>query len=129
MGIAQAGHMVLSNWDAEGKKVATTERVAAVSDTRVGFWVTDIEAWRQRFAHSDVVTLQEAGRGGKPNIAEPLLEGRVLVLAEGPLFDEVRETIHAEHKLGAGLESAIDKVGELFGKKTTEGVVLINVVG
>lgn len=129
MGIAQARHMVLSNWDAEGAKVSTVERVAGVSDTRVGFWVTDVEAWRQRFAHSDVVTLQEAGRGGKPDIDEPLLEGRVLVLTEGPLFDEVRETIHAEHKLSAGFDDLKDKLGELFGKKTVEGVVLINVVG
>lgn len=129
MGIAQAAHIAVTNWGPDGARIVTTERVAGVSDARLGIWVGDIAPWRERFAGSDVVTVQECSLAGKPKLEEPLLEGHVQLLTSGPLFDEVKAAIHAKYGMATAVEGVLDTVGELLGRATDEGVVLIDVVG
>ena len=121
--------ILVTSYDSYGQAQSSVERLVSVSDTSIGFWLPDDTGARDRFVTDGVVSVRECDKRGRPVETEPVLEGRVRVLSEGSLFDEVRKAIHEKYALEAGCAGLVDKTKELFRSKTPECVVLINVIG
>lgn len=130
MGIlADADHILVTAYDAQGGETRSVERVVELGDHRIAYWLPDGTGVAERFAAAPVVSVRACSRTGRPKISEPLLEGRASVLAEGPVFDEARAAIKEKYALGAGLAGVVDRARELVGPDTPEAVVVIDVVG
>lgn len=129
MSIGDEKHILLTTFSDGQTTRESVERIVSVSDSRLGFWVPDASVLEHRFDASDTVTVQACARGGKPDRTQPVLEGRAEVVTEGPLFDEVKHAVADKYGFEVTVESTVDKVKEVFGHKTPEAVVLIDVVG
>ncbi len=129
MTIRDASRIQVTTFGSDDPAQVTVEWVVSVSDTRIGFWTPNTTTWTTRLAASPVVTVRQCNAFGKVDREEPLFEGRAEVVTEGELFTEVRQDTRGKYALGAAVAGLIDKVSELGGEKTPEGVVIINIVG
>lgn len=130
MKLSDADRIVVTTFDAAGAQTVSSEWVVEVDHDTVGFWTPHAAPWAERFALTDVVTPQAAGRGGKALREEPVLEGRGHLVAENaPEFAAVKSAIHAKYGAGATLAGLVDKAWELGGTASPEGVVVLHIVG
>lgn len=130
MGIlADADHILVTAYDAQGGETSSVERVVELADHRVAYWLADGTGAAVRFAAAPVVSVRSCSRTGRAKASDPLLEGRAFVVAEGPLFDETKAAIKEKYGFGASLTGALDRARELVGEDTPEAVVVINIVG
>lgn len=127
--LGEAKRIHVTSFGAEGSIDESSEWVVGVSDTRVGFWTPDVTEWQTRIAHSPVVSLQQCDGRGKPDREQPLFEGRVEILTEGDLCAEVTKRTKEKYGFGTFVAGVVDRVKEIGGDKTPEGVVLVNIVG
>lgn len=127
MALKDAAHILLTSYKPE--RTATVERIVEADDQRVGFWTPNGEELSARFQQPQTVTVQVCDRGGKPDAMEPLLEGTAEVVTSGELFDQIKQRTQDKYGFGLSLEEFGDKVAEVFGKKTPEAVLVINIVG
>ncbi len=127
--IGDAKRIQVTSFGADNATDASTEWVVAVSDTRIGFWTPDITGWEARTATSPVVSVHQCDSFGKVDREQPVFEGRVQILTSGEIFDEVKRDTKGKYAVGAFVAGVVDKVKELGGDETPEGVVLINIVG
>ncbi|WP_425307973.1 hypothetical protein AADG42_04195 [Ammonicoccus fulvus] len=126
MSLLDAEHIMVTTFNPDVKSV---ERVGQLADGRIGFWSPDATEMAERFSEPQTVIVRICDRGGKPNLEQPLYEGRAQYLASGSVFDEIRGVIHEKYGLGLKVENAMDRAKELFGKKTPEGAVVIDIIG
>ncbi len=126
MSLQDAEHILVTTFNPDVKSV---ERVGQLADGRIGFWSPDATEMAERFAESQTVIVRICDRGGKPDLEQPLYEGRAQYLASGSVFDEIRGLIHEKYGLGLKVENVMDRAKELFGKKTPEGAVVIDIIG
>lgn len=125
--LADAERILVTTF-ADDQRMATAEWVVGIDSDRVGFWTPDVTAWQERLVASDVVSVQAADHWGKAILDEPVLEGRAHLVLEGREFDVVREATRAKYSVGTAVAGLADKVRELGGSVTPEGVVLIHIV-
>lgn len=126
MSLQDTDHILVTTFNPDVKSV---ERVVQLTDGRIGFWTPDASDTANRFAQSQTVIVRICDRGGKPDLEQPLYEGRAEYLASGSVFDEIKTLIHQKYGLGLKVESVMDRARELFGSKTPEGAVVIDIVG
>lgn len=126
MGLGEADHVLVTTFNPDLKSV---ERIAQLPDGRIGFWTPNTAEMASRFAEPQTVIVRICDRGGKVDLEQPLYEGRAVFVAEGPDFDAVKSAVAERHGLAVRLSSTMDRAKELFGAKTPEGVVLIDIVG
>jgi hypothetical protein len=126
MGLREAEHVVVTTFNPDVKSV---ERIVQLSDGRIGFWTADAGAMADRFAEAQTVIVRICDRGGKVNFEQPLFEGRAEFVTEGVDFDAVKAAVAAKHGMAVKLENTVDRAKELFGRKTPEGAVVIDIVG
>lgn len=129
MSLRTADHIIVTSYDAEGRSQTSVERLVPVSDTSIGFWLADAKGAHDRFPDDCVVSVRVCNQRGRAVDTEPVLEGRARIVDEGPQFDEVKAAIHEKYRIGAGLAGVVDRTKELFGGRTPECVVLVNVIG
>lgn len=129
MPIADERHMRVTTFGPAGEPASSTEWVVGLDDSRIGFWTPDSTEWTARLATSPVVTVQASGSTGTVKREQPLLEGRAELLADGPVFDEVKAAILAKYSVAAPAAGLLDSVRELGGTRTPEAAVVIDVVG
>lgn len=122
--LAEHDHILVSTFEPD---VDTVERVVPIDATSFGWWTPDA-ADAERLRGGQVVMVRACNRSGKVDVEYPLVEGRAEVLAEGPLFDEVRAKTHEKYGLGTTLDGLRDKARGIFGDKTVEAVVVVTVV-
>ncbi|QGF23395.1 hypothetical protein [Raineyella fluvialis] len=126
--VAEAAHILVTSYPPEDEPVSSVERVVQLADLRLAYWLPNAIEARERFAGGPVVSVRPCSRGGKPELAAPLLEGRVEVVTEGPLFDETKAAIKAKYGLGVAMAEAVDRARRLFGDRTPEAVVVVDIV-
>lgn len=127
--IGDATRIQVTSFGADGATEQSVEWVVAVSDTRIGFWTPDTTTWQARTAVSKVVSVHQCDSFGKVDREQPLFEGRIDILTDGPIHDEVKKRTKGKYAVGAFVAGVVDRVKELAGDKTPEGVILINIVG
>ncbi|WOQ16985.1 hypothetical protein [Raineyella sp. W15-4] len=127
-GVAEAEHILVTSYPPHADPVATVERVAALADLRLVYWLPDGTGVAERFAAGPVVSIRPCSRSGKPKLEEPVREGRASVVTEGPVFDEAKAAIKGKYGLAATVAGAVDRARELLGERTPEAVVVIDVV-
>lgn len=126
MGLQDAEHILVTSFNPDLKSV---ERVARLADGRIGFWSPDADDLATRFATPQTVIVRICDRGGRVDLEQPLFEGQAEYVASGSVFDEIKSKISEKYGLGLKLENVMDKAREMFGKKTPEGAVVINIIG
>lgn len=126
MSLQDAENILVTTFNPDLKSV---ERVAMLADGRIGFWSPDATTLAERFAQPQTVIVRICERNGKHDLEQPLYEGRAEYLASGSVFDEIRGLIHEKYGLGLKVENAMDRAKEIFGKKTPEGAVVIDIIG
>lgn len=130
MGIlADADHILVTAYDAQGGETSSVERVVELADHRVAYWLADGTGAAERFAAAPVVSVRSCSRTGRPKVSDPVREGRASVVTEGPVFDETKVAIKAKYGIGASLTGVFDRARELVGEDTPEAVVVIDIVG
>ena len=126
MGLSEAEHVVVTTFNPDRKSV---ERIVQLSDGRIGFWTADAGTMAERFTGEQTVIVRICDRGGNVDFEQPLFEGRAEFVATGVDFDAVKTAVAAKHGRAMKVESTVDRAKELFGAKTPEGVVVIDIVG
>lgn len=126
MALRDADHVLVTTFNPDVKSV---ERVVQLPDGRIGFWTADAGEMAPRFAVPQTVIVRICDRGGKVDLEQPLFEGTAAFRAEGPDFETVKSAVAEKQGLAAKLESTLDRARELFGAKTPEGVVVIDIIG
>lgn len=126
MGLHEAEHVLVSTFNPD---VQSVERVVQLADGRIGFWTADAGGMAERFAEPQTVIVRICDRGGKVDLEQPLYEGRAVFIADGPDFEAVKSEVATKHGLAIKLESAVDRAKELFGPKTPEGAVVVDIIG
>lgn len=129
MAITDARHILVTTWDAESRPEATPEWVVGLPDARIGFWTADATEWTRRLAVSGVVSVQACSRTGRVDRQQPVLEGRAELVLSGPVFDEGKAATRERYGVAAGASGVLDRLRELGGDETPEGVVVIDIVG
>lgn len=127
--LGEARRIQVTTFAADGTPQASVEWVVSVSDTRIGFWTPDVTGFEVRIANSPVVSVHQCDRFGHIDRSQPLFEGRAQIVTEGEIHDEVKKRTKDKYAVGAFVANVVDKVKELSGDKTPEGVVVINIVG
>lgn len=125
---AEADYIQVTSYPPHADPVISVERVAALSDLRLAYWLPDGAGVAERFAAGPVVSVRPCSRAGKPKLEEPVLEGRASVVTEGPVFDEAKAAIRSKYGLVVAVVGAVDRARELLGERTPEAVVVIDVV-
>ncbi len=126
--IAEAEHILVTSYPPHADPVTSVERVAALADYRLAYWLPDGAGAAERFGAGPVVSVRPCARSGKPHLEEPVREGRAQVFTEGTVFDEAKAAIKAKYGVAATLAGAVDRAQELFGGRTPEAVVVIDIV-
>lgn len=126
MGLQDAEHILVTTFNPDLKSV---ERVVQLADGRIGFWTADATDMADRFSTRQTVIVRICDRGGKVNLEQPLFEGVAEFVSEGIAFDEVRTAVEAKHGFAMKMENAVDRAKELFGNKTPEGAVIVDIIG
>lgn len=126
MGLQDAEHILVTTFNPDVKSV---ERVVQLTDGRVGFWTANGSDLATRFAEPQTVIVRICDRGGKVDLEQPLFEGRAEYVASGSVFDEIKGLVESKYGLGVKVENVMDRAKELFGNKTPEGAVVINIIG
>ncbi len=129
MAITDARRILVTTWDAEGNAEATPEWVVGLPDARIGFWTADATEWTRRLGHSPVLSVQASGRTGRVDRQQPLLEGRGELVLVGPVFEAVKAATREKYGVATSAAAILDRLKELGGGETPEGVVIIDVVG
>lgn len=127
--LADAEHILVTSYPPHADPVTSVERVAALADQRLACWLPDGAGAAERFGVGPVVSVRPCSRGGEPTLEEPVREGRATVVTDGPLFDEAKVAIKEKYGLAATVAAVVDRARELFGERTPEAVVLIDIVG
>lgn len=129
MRLADSDHILVTSYRTDGTSIDSVEQVVGLDDARIGFWVTDAAQVQQRFSSSPVVSVRVCNGRGKPDLDEPVFEGRAEVITMGTVFDEVKLKIEDKYDLKVGINSFLDRAKEMFTRKETpEAVVVINVM-
>lgn len=126
MGLQDAEHILVTSFNPDVKSV---ERVVRLADGRIGFWSTDAVELAGRFSVPQTVIVRICDRGGKVDLEEPLFEGHAEYVASGSVFDEIKTLTSEKYGLGLKVENVMDRAREIFGRKTPEGAVVINIIG
>lgn len=126
MGLPKVDYVVVTTFSPD---VKTVERVVELADGRFGFWTADAGEMAGRFAEPQTVVVRICDRGGKVDLVQPLFEGRAVFVAEGPDFEAVKSEVAAKHGWATKRENAVDRAKELFGPKTPEGAVVLEIIG
>lgn len=129
MSVRTAEHILVTSYDPEGRGETSLEQLVPVADGQIGFWLANDQGVRERFPDDCVVSVRAATRRGHPIDEEPVLEGRAFVLADGPVFDQVKRDIAEKYRAQSWASSVADRAKELFGGRTPECVVLIKLLG
>lgn len=126
MGLQDAHHILVTSFNPDIKSV---ERVVRLADGRIGFWSPDAMDLAGRFSAPQTVIVRICDRGGKVDLEEPLFEGNAEYVASGSVFDEIKTLTSKKYGLGLKVENVMDRAREIFGRRTAEGAVVINIVG
>lgn len=126
MSLQDAQHILVTTFNPDVKSV---ERVVQLVDGRIGFWSPDAAEMATRFADAQTVIVRICDRFGKPDLEQPLYEGRAAYVASGSVFDEIKTLVHAKYGVGLKVENVMDRAKELFGNKTPEGAVVVDIIG
>lgn len=126
MGLSDAEHILLTTFNPDTKSV---ERVVRLTDGRIGIWTPDGTGLNQRLPAAQTVIVRICDRGGKVDLEQPLFEGRAEYVASGSVFDEIKSLTTEKYGRGVVVANVIDRAKELFGGKTPEGAVVIDILG
>lgn len=129
MSLRTAERILVSSYDSEGRSTTSTEQVVLVGDGEIGFWLANDLGVRERFPDNCVVSVHAATSRGRAIDSEPVLEGRAVVLADGPVFDQVKAQIVEKYRAQSWATAVAGRTRELFGGKTPECVVVIRLLG
>ncbi|MEA5153327.1 hypothetical protein [Raineyella sp.] len=127
--LADVEHILVTSYPPHADPVTSIERVAALADHRLAYWLPDSTGAAERFDAGPVVSVRPCSRSGKPKLEEPVREGRASVVTEGAVFDEAKTAIKEKYGLAATVAAAVDRARELFGERTPEAVVLLDIIG
>lgn len=128
MSIHTADQAQIVSYDAEGNRTTSVEQIISASEDSIAFWMPNDAGADVRFQENSVVSVRECGSNGKPLPTAPVLEGRSRIAPEGsPEFNALKQIIGEHHNIG--WQSFKDKVSEVFGQKTPECVVIIEIIG
>ncbi|MDO5499419.1 MAG: hypothetical protein Q4F67_07040 [Propionibacteriaceae bacterium] len=126
MGLDRAEHILLTTFNPDLKSV---ERVVRLNDGRIGLWTPDGTSLEQRLPAAATVIVRICDRGGKVDLEQPLFEGRAEFVASGSVFDEIKALTVEKYGRKVVVANVVDRAKELFGGKTPEGAVVINIIG
>lgn len=126
MGLDNAEHIQLTTFDPDVKSV---ERVVRLADGRIGAWTPDGTELSKRLPTAATVIVRICDRGGKVDLEQPLFEGRAEFVASGSVFDEIKALTAEKYGAKVTVVNVLDRVKELFGRRTTEGAVVIDILG
>lgn len=126
MGLNDAQHILLTTFNPDLKSV---ERVVRLSDGRIGVWTPDGTELSKRLPAAGTVIVRICDRGGKVDLEQPLFEGRAEYVGSGSVFDEIKSLTEAKYGAKVVVANVIDRAKELFGGKTPEGAVVIDILG
>jgi hypothetical protein len=128
MSLRTAEQMLVTSYDAEGERETSLHQLVPAGDGEVAFWVANDQGVRERFPENSVVSVRPATRRGRPVTDEPVMEGRAFVLAEGPVFEQVKKDI-AEKYPESWTSTVSNTARKLFAGRTPECVVIIKLIG
>lgn len=126
MGLDNAEHIQLTTFNPD---VRSVERVVRLADGRIGVWTPNGTELRERLPAAATVIVRVCDRGGKVDLEQPLFEGRAEYLASGSVFDEIKELTEKKYGAKVTVANVLDRAKELFGGRTPEGAVVIDIVG
>lgn len=126
MGLDNAEHIQLATFNPDVKSV---ERVVRLADGRIGTWTADGTELSKRLPTAATVIVRICDRGGKVDLEQPLFEGRAEYIASGSVFDEIKTLTVEKYGAKVTVGNVFDRVKELFGGKTPEGAVVIDILG
>lgn len=126
MGLDNAERILLTTFNPDDKSV---ERVVRLADGRIGVWTPDGTGLAKRLPAAGTVIIRVCDRGGKVDLEQPLFEGRAEYLASGSVFDEIKTRMVDKYGRQVTVANVIDRAKELFGGKTPEGAVVIDIIG
>lgn len=126
MGLDSAEHILLTTFNPDLKSV---ERVVRLADGRIGVWTPDGTDLQTRLPAAGTVIVRICDRGGKVDLEQPLFEGRAEFVASGSVFDEIKGLTVEKYGAKVTVANVLDRAKELFGGKTPEGAVVINIIG
>lgn len=126
MGLDNAERVLLSTFNPDDKSV---ERVVRLADGRIGIWTPDGTGLGKRLPASTTVIVRICDQRGRVDLEQPLFEGRAEYVASGSVFDEVKRLTEEKYGAQVTVANVIDRAKELFGGKTPEGAVVIDIIG
>lgn len=126
MGLDDAEHIQLTTFNPD---VRSVERVVRLADGRIGVWTPNGTELRERLAAAATVIVRICDRGGRVDLEQPLFEGRAEYLASGSVFDEIKALTEKKYGAKVTVANMLDRAKELFGGRTPEGAVVIDIVG
>lgn len=127
MRVAEAEYVLVTSFANREEPQDQLHRIVQLAENTVGFWVND-EAKVADLLAAPVVSLRASDRRGRPDLGEPVWEGRAQVLTEGATFDQVRGLVEQKYSLGSGLDELMTKAKGLLGRTPTEAVVVITLL-
>lgn len=126
MGLDNADRILLTTFNPDEKSV---ERVVRLADGRLGSWTPDGTALAKRLPAADTVIVRICDARGRVDLEQPLFEGRAEYVASGSVFDEIKRLTENKYGTQITIANVVDRAKELFGGKTPEGAVVINIIG
>lgn len=127
--LGDAPRLLITTYDAAGTPTTSAEFVVPVAEDTVAAWTPHTGHWVERLRLTPVVSVQAAGRGGRPLRDQPVLEGRAELFTSGTEVAAAESRVKEKYGFAAAVANAVDKAWELGGTQTEHCAVVIRIIG
>ncbi|OYN98604.1 hypothetical protein B0O41_0469 [Propionibacteriaceae bacterium ES.041] len=127
MRVADAEYVLVTSYASRDEPDEQLHQIVQLAENTIGFWVNDLSKVAD-LETAPVVSLRASDKRGRPDLGEPVWEGRAQVLTDGERFDEVRRLVEQKYSLGSGLDELMSRAKGLLGRTPTEAVVVITIL-